>query len=281
MQPPVDNLLVPQSEPEPSSWRGRGMRLLLFGLHIALLAVAFAQTPRDHAYQLGHDLGGILIVSCLVLWTVLYFATTTKNVLLFCALALAQVILLAILGLHYQSENRIVAEVVAELPKKQELWQARMSQFNMGPLYEMCEGERLLSLDELRELHARAEAAQIVIPELKTEMQQWQQSAVSRIAKISSQGAREFQLGMDSRQSESDEILQKTLRLYSEDQQLTQFLIQREGHYQMHEGTLVFDTEHDAKSFNDNVVTITLLRDRLNELVQKAKETSQSSGTGH
>jgi hypothetical protein len=113
-----------------------------------------------------------------------------------------------------------------------------MSQFNMGPLYEMCEGERLLSLEELRELHTRAQGARTAIPELKAEKRQWAQEAESRIAKVSSQGAREFQLGLESRQSESDEILQTTLKLYGEDEQLTEFLIEREQHYRIREGTI-------------------------------------------
>jgi hypothetical protein len=89
LQPPTHNSLAPQSKPEPGSWTNRGTRLLLLALHIGLLAAAFSLTPSDHAYQLGHDAGSIVFISCLVLWTVLYFARTRRIFLLFCGLALA------------------------------------------------------------------------------------------------------------------------------------------------------------------------------------------------
>ena len=221
------------------------------------------------------------MISCLLLWTVLYFATTRKNFLLFCGLALAQVSFIAIVGLRFQSENRIVAEVMAELPKQQELWTAKIPQCNMGPRYEMCAGERMLSLEELRELHACAQAARSAIPELNTEVRQWAQQAESRIAKVSPQGAREFRLGVESRQSESAEILQTTLKLYGEDEQLMGFLIEREQHYRIRAGSLAFDTEQDAKRFKDKMATIALLREQLDELTRKARGASQPTTAGH
>ena len=281
LEPPTDNSSAPQSKPEPSSWTSRGTRLLLLALHIGLLAAAFSLTPSDHAYELGHDIGSVVIISCLVLWTVLYFATTRKNLLLFCGLALAQVGLLAMMGLHFQSVDRVLAEVVAESHEHQKLWQAKMSQLDMSPLYEMCTGGRLLTTQELRALEARAQAAQTAIPELETETQQWMQQAERRIATVSSQAAQEFKMGVRSRQPESDEMLQTARQLYSEDQQLTEFLLQREGHYRIRGGTLAFDTEQDAKWFSDKVATITALRERLGELARKSQEASQSVNTGH
>lgn len=281
MQSPIDNPLAPQSQPEPSPPISKGYRLLLFALHIGLLAAAFSLTPSDHAYELGHDVGSVVIISCLVLWTVLYFATTRKNLLLFCGLALAQVGLFAMMGLHFQSVDRVLAEVVAESHEQQKLWQAKMSQLDMSPLYEMCGGERLLTTQELGALEARAQAAQTTIRELDTETQQWVQQAESRIAKVSSQAAQEFKMGVRSRQPESDEMLQTALQLYSEDQHLTDFLLKREGHYRIREGTLAFDTEQDAKWFNDKVATIATLRERLGELARKSQEASQSVNTGH
>src|SRR6516164_1723708 len=91
-----------------------------------------------------------------------------------------------------------------------------------------------------------------VLLELVSEEKQWEEQGFNRIAKVTARGARDFRRGVESRRSDEEEMLKRTQALYSEDDQLTEFLIRLYGHYRVvHEqkSAFVFDSTQDAQSF--------------------------------
>jgi hypothetical protein len=284
MEAPSSNTPWPSESPRTpvgNYWGGRWTRIALFILHIFALAAAFALTPTGYAFQLGYTVGSLLIFSCVVLWILLYNARTRAVVLLFCALALAQTGLLAAVGLRYRAEDRVGKQIEKEAAQKRTEWEARMLQFRMDPLLEMCSGKRQLSGDELVELRTRARAAQIEFRNILSEKEQWAAEAEGRLAAVSAGAARDFRRGVEARDKESAEIVKLTGDFYYLTEQLTQFLIERQGRFRVAANGLEFDRDEDVKSFNDKIEAITQLQDKLNSLLQKDKEFVQRMTGGH
>jgi hypothetical protein len=263
---------IPPSTETSSSQPGAGLRWLLLALHLAVLSLAFVSMPSDHGFQFGYYFGTIFLISTVVLWTMLYFARSTRNLLAFCLLALVQGGLIAALGLHYQAENRVLREVVADSDRQKQAWAGKMAPFSMDPLYQMLSGEEPWTLDKLKEMNAHAKGGQETLLELQVAMNGWEEQAISRISKTSSQAASDFRKGLESRKSEEDGVMKTLQALLSQDEQLTGFLIQQQGHYQVNKGVLEFDSAQDAESFNEHVGNITQLRQKLDALVQKEQE---------
>jgi len=105
-----------------------------------------------------------------------------------------------------------------------------------------------------------------------SEEKQWEEQGFNRIAKVTARGARDFRRGVESRRSDEEEMLKQTQALYSEDDQLTEFLIRLYGHYRVvHEqkSAFVFDSTQDAQSFNENDRE---LREKVTSLYEKEQE---------
>src|SRR5262249_23605192 len=130
------------------------VRVGLFLVHIGSLAGAASFTPGEYAFQFGFDAGAIVLVSTLFLWILLWAARTRGLLALFCALALAQVGCVALLGLHFQAEDRALRPMMEEFATKRVEWNSRLERFRLDRLFEMTSGHRKLSPAELQELRS-------------------------------------------------------------------------------------------------------------------------------
>ena len=278
---------VPAPQPDPAItpagdvWGRAGTRLALFFLHVAILVALFVSTPSNYYFQLGASVGLLVIFGCLFLWGLLYAAKTRDAVLLFCTVALVQVGFVTFVVWQYRAEDRAFQQVMAGLPQKQKEWQSRLAQFPMDPLFEMSEGKRELSTEELWELDRRAKAAQIELPAVAAEEAQWYAQAESRVAKVSPQGARTFHRGRETRQPESDEMMKLLQGYYAETGQVTQFLIERQHRYRVTADGIVFDRDQDAQAFNEKMEAIAHLQEQIGTLAQKSLEKSRELSGGH
>jgi hypothetical protein len=267
-------MLLPDSPvvPFPDSWGRARIRIALLVLHIAMLAAAIALTPAGYAFELGHYSGSVLLFGSLCLWFLLYFVRTRKEILLFCALALTQAGFMAFIGMRFRTENRALQQIMAELVQRRKESEAQMRPFSMAPLFEMLLGKRHLSGEELQELHTRARAAETKANELESGGMRWIAEAESRLAAVSPGAARDFEAGVDSSQPESNKIMKLTRDYFTEIEQLTGFLIERQRRYRVTTEGLVFDRTEDAQAFNEKIDAIMRLREQLNVSNRKAEE---------
>src|SRR5262249_55451074 len=143
----------------PTLWTKLGIRVALFVLHIVVLVAAMSLTPSGYFFQLGHYTGTILLLSSILLWGLLFSSKTGRGILLYCILALVQAGAMALVGLHFQDEDRVLQSVMSELAAKQTQWASQMEPLRMDPLFEMTSGKRQLTVEELRELQIRSRAA--------------------------------------------------------------------------------------------------------------------------
>jgi hypothetical protein len=63
-------------------------------------------------------------------------------------------------AIRYQAEDKVVREVVAGADELKKQWAAKMAQYDMDPLYEMMNGSRPVTLQELNEMNTRAKGGQ-------------------------------------------------------------------------------------------------------------------------
>jgi hypothetical protein len=196
------------------------------------------------------------------------------RILIFCVLVSAQAGLMVFAAIRYQTEDKVVREVVAGADQLKKQWAAKMAQYDMDPLYEMMNGSRPVTLQELNEMNAHAKGGQAALLELVSEEKQWEEQGFNRIAKVTARGARDFRRGVESRRFDEEEMLKPTQALYSEDEQLTEFLIRLYGHYRVvHEkSAFVFDSNQDAQSFNELREKVTSLYEKEQERIRQVQE---------
>jgi hypothetical protein len=273
-QPHSETLLPPDSNagPRPDPWGRTPTRIALFVLHITMLVAAIALTPGGYAYQLGVNTGAVLVFGTPVLWLVLYAARTRKIVLVFCALALAQAGFIAFVALGFRAEEAALQQIVADLAQRRKEWEAQMGQFRMDPLFEMASGKRQLSGKELLELQMQARGAKAKAQELQSEATRWLAQAENRLAAVSRGAAHNFRRGVESRRPESDKAMKVTQDYFTEIEQLTGFLIERQRRYRVTTEGLVFDRDGDAQAFNEKLDKVARLQEQLNSFHQKAQE---------
>jgi len=245
-------------------FRGRWWtRAVLFVLHIVILAAAISLTPSDYDFRLGYYTGSILVFSSIFLWWLLFSAKTRRGICLYCILALVQAAFMAFVGLHFQAEDRLLRAIMSEFAKKRIEWASQMDQFSMDPLFEMTSGKRQVTIKELRELQTRARAAKGKLTEIQAEYMRAIAEADTSIRAVSSGAARDFRSGVESTQSESDETMKLTQDYFTQIEQLTGFLIGRQGRYSQTTNGLVFKSDEDAQVFNKQVETIAQLQEQL------------------
>jgi hypothetical protein len=80
--------------------------------------------------------------------------------------------------------------------------------------------------------------------------------AERRIAATSSEAANNFRRGVESAQPSSDEEMKLMQDYFSEIEQLTGFLINRQGQYVQTSNAVVFKTEKDSQAFNKQLDAI-------------------------
>lgn len=256
----VDPIVAPSADFRVRWW----LRVPLFVLHVVVVAAAMSLTPSAYFFQLGYHTGSVLLLSSIFLWCLLFSAKTRKGIWLYCLFALLQIGLMALLGLHLQAEDRALQSIMNEFVMKQAAWMSQMEQFRMDPLFEMISGKRQLSVEELRELQARAHAAKGKLDEIQADAMRTVAEAESRIAAVSSGAARDFRSGVESTRSESDQRMKLTQHYFGQVEQLTRFLIDCQGRYSQTAHGLVFKRDQDAKAFDQQVETITQLQQQLN-----------------
>jgi|SRR5581483_7166434 len=255
-----------------SPFCGRRTRILLFGVHLAMLVMIIALIPPGYAFELGNYAGGILIFGSLLLWVFLYYAQFRNGILVFCLLALAQSCFMAFIAQRFRSEDKLVQQIMGDLAQQRKEQESQMAQFRMDALFEMCSGKRQLNSAELLELHARANKAEAKAQELVSESPVWITQAENRLAAVSPGAARDFRLGVESSQPESNIIMKLTRDYFAEITELTGFLVQRQGRYRATREGLVFVRTEDAQAFNAKIDTIARLEEQLNSQRAKAEE---------
>jgi hypothetical protein len=274
MEEPHSKPLLPLDSPVvsfPDPWGRARIRVVLLVLHIAILATAIALTPAGYFFELGSYVGTVLLFGSVFLWFLLYSWKNRRGVLVFCALALAQAGLIAFIGMRFRTENRALQQVMAAAMQQRKEWEIQMRPFSMDPLFEMCSGKRQLSSQELQELHTRARSAETKVTELESAQIRWIAKTESSLTAVSLGAARDFQRGVDSSQTESNTIMKVTRDYFTEIEQLTGFLIERQRRYRATSEGLVFDRAEDAQAFNEKISTIARLRDQLNASNRKAE----------
>jgi hypothetical protein len=257
---PLDSPVVPF----PDSWDRSRIRISLLVLHVGLLAAAIALTPAGYFFELGSYVGTVLLFGSILLWFLLYSLNTRRGVLVFCALALAQAGLIAFIGMRFRTENRAFQQTMAEAMQQRKEWETQMRPFSMDPLFEMCSGKRQLTREELQHLHTLARAAETKVNELESAQMRWIAETESRLAALSPGAARDFQRGVDSSQTESNKIMKVTRVYFTETEQLTGFLIERQRRYRATSEGPVFDRAEDTQAFNEKINTIARLQEQLN-----------------
>jgi hypothetical protein len=250
-EPHSEPTLRPNSPvgPFPDFWGRARTRIALLCLHVAMLAAAIALTPARYAFELGYYTGSVLLFGSLFLWFLLYTARTRRGILVFCALVLAQAGFMAFIGLRFRAENKALQQIMAEFAQQLKEGGTQMGQSPMDPIFEMCSGKRRLSGEELLELQTRARAAETKAQELESEEMRLIAQVESRMAAVSPGTARDFQLGVESSQPESNKIIKLTQDYFTEIEQLTGFLIERERRYRVTTEGLEFDRGEDAQAF--------------------------------
>jgi uncharacterized phage infection (PIP) family protein YhgE len=113
------------------------------------------------------------------------------------------------------------------------------------------------------------------VNELESAQIRWIAETESRLAAVSPRAVRDFQRGVDSSQTESNKIMKVTRDYFTETEQLTGFLIERQRRYRATSEGLVFDRAEDAQAFNEKINAIARLQDQLNASNRKAAEALQ------
>jgi hypothetical protein len=274
---PLDSPVLPF----PDSWTRARTRIALLVLHVAALAGAITLTPSGYYFEFGYYTGAVLLFGSLFLWFLLYSARTRTVLLVFCTLALAQAGFIALMGLRFRTENKALQQIMAEMAEQRKKWETQMGQYKMDYLFEMCSGKRQLSRDELVEVQTRARAAKTKEQELGSEVMQSIAQAESRLRAVSPGAARDFRRGLESSQSESNKIMKLTQDYFTEIEQLTGFLIERQRRYRVTPEGLVFDRNEDAQVFEEKVDTVARFQEQLKALNRKAEEAWQQTPAAH
>ena len=267
MQSPDSEPLSPQDSsvtPLPNFWGRWWIRISIFVLHLVALVAAGSLTPAEYAFQFGYYIGSVLLFSTIFLWGLLFYTRTRKGILWFCMFAIAQAGCVAMVGLHFQSEDRVLQQIKNEFLMKQAEWAAQMKQFSTDPLTEMTSGRRQLSVAELQELQTRARAGKAKLNELESDLIRLEDEAEQRIAKVSTGEARNFRRGVESSRPIVDEQMKLMRDNFTAVEQLTGFLIDRRGQYSQTSNGLVFKKYEDADTFNKQLDAITHLQEKMN-----------------
>jgi hypothetical protein len=239
------------------------IRIALFILHIVTVFGAASLTPEGYFFELGEYTGTLLIFGSIPLWWLLFSAKTRRGIFLFCVFVLAQAGMVALVGLHFRAEDRMLQPIVAEISAKRREWVGAMEPFRMDALFEMTSGKRELSLTELQELQSRARDGGTKLGELKSDIERFTADQERRLAAVDSRAARDFHLGVESSRQVSDEQMKLLQESLTKSEQLVVFLIDRYGQYAQTSKGLKFKKYEDALDFNNQLNAIASSQERL------------------
>ena len=278
MQTPESGSLHPPDSMVAPHRNLRGRRFALFGLHIATLVAAMSLTPAGYFFQLGEYTGYILLFGCPALWLLLFSAQERWGIILFCILALGQTSFVGLVALQLRSEDRVLQSVIQEQARMRDDWASQMQQFRMDSLFEMTSGKRQLSITELRELQIRARSGKEKLAQLHSDLVRTIADMERRIAATSSEEADNFRHGVETSQPITDEQMKHLQDYFTGIEQLTGFLIDRQGQYLQTSKGVVFKTEKDDRTFDEQVDAINKQRDaiaRFDELIRSGQDLAQ------
>jgi len=253
-----DFLAAPQPNLQGRWW----IRVALLVLHVAIVGAATSLTPGEHALEFGASTGPVLLISSIFLWVLLFCARTRRGILLFCSLLLIQAGCIALVGLNFRAEDRVLRQIMEELDLKKREWASQMEPFRMDALFEMTSGKRQLSTRQLQELQRRAQDGKTKVGDLEADMLRSTADAGRRLAAVSSRAARNFRLGVESTRPVVEEQLRLLKDYFTESEQLAGFLIDRYGEYAQTSQGLKFNRNEDAQSFNNRLNSIARLQEQ-------------------
>jgi hypothetical protein len=245
------------------------IRIGLFLLHVVLLVAAFSVTPQGYFVQLGAYTGSIVVFGTPVLWLVLFVGNSRKARLAFCALAVAQTGLIALVGWHFRSEDALLQQVMTEVGQQKQRWATEMSQFRMDALFDVLSGKRPLRAGELEELRVRANGGRQKAQEVSSELEALVTRAESR---LTARQAADFQRGVERSRPDEEKDMKALQDYFVEIDKLIRFLIEREQHYRLTSSGIAFDIDADAEAYNARINAITDLEKQIVSSQQKAEE---------
>jgi len=222
-------------------------------------------TPQGYAFQFG-EYAGLILVTCIFLWLLLFSAQTRRGILLFCIFAFGQIGFTALVGLHFRTEDRVMQSILKNFVVEASEGASQMQQFRMDSLFDMTSGKGQLSIAELRELQIRAQSGKAKCLELNSDHIRSLADAERRIAATSSEAAANFRQGVESVQPASDQYMKLVQDYFTGIEQLTGFLINKQGQYVQTSSGVVFKTEEDSKAFNKQLDTIAKQADSIAQL---------------
>jgi hypothetical protein len=254
------------------------IRIGLFLLHIVLLVAACSVTPEGYAFQLGASTGSIIFFGTPVLWFVLFGWNSRNARFAFCALAVAQTGLIALVGWHFRSEDALLQQVMTEVGQQKEQWAKEMSQFRMDALFEVLSGKRPLRAGELEELRVRANGGRRKAQEVSSELEALVTRAESRMTK---KQAADFQRGVERSRPDEEKDTKALQDYFVEIDKLIGFLIERQEHYRITTSGIVFEIDADSQAYNTRMDAIADLEKQLLSSQQKAEEAQRQLNITH
>lgn len=265
----------------PSSFRRRwiiGIGLLT--LHLVVLVGALLVTPDDYYFQLGYYALPVVFFSSILLWGLLlvFLLQTRLGIVLFSCLVLVQGGFVALVGLHFRAEQRVLRSIWEENIAKRNEWAAQMKHFSMDPLDEMTLGKRKLSLTQLQELQVRARDGEAQLDIMQSDGVRWQTEAERRLSTVSATAARNFRLGTESSQQVSAKEMELARDNFAKHERLLGFLIDREGQYSQTPSGLKFKKAEDLRAFNAQVSEISRLEKQFASLVRQITLGAKEAG---
>jgi hypothetical protein len=253
--------------PPIADFRGHWVvRIALLILHLVALIAAGSLTPAGYAFQLGEYTGGLVIFGCFILWWLLFAAKKRRGIALFCGLALGQAGLVALVGLHFRAEDRVLRPIMEEFATKRYEWGSQLNLSRMDPLFEMTSGKRKLSITELQELKIRARDGEALVDLVASDVIRSRADADRRLSAVSARAARDFRLGVESTKQVYEQEMRLVKEYFIECENLVVLLIDRKGQYSQTPKGLRFNRAEDVQLFNDKIDAIAPLRKQLASL---------------
>jgi hypothetical protein len=254
------------------------IRIGLFLLHIVLLAAAVSVTPQGYAMQLGADTGSIIFFGTPILWFVLFGWNSRNARLAFCALAVAQTGLIALVGWHFRSEEALLQQVMTEAEQQKQQWATEMSQFRMDALFDVLSGKRPLRAGELEEFRVRANGGRQKAQEVSSELEALVTRAESR---LSPRQAADFQRGVESSRPDEEKDMKAVQDYFVEIDKLIGFLIERQEHYRITSSGIEFEIDGDSQTYNARMDAIRDLQKQLLSSLEKAEAARRQMNITH
>jgi Tfp pilus assembly protein PilV len=232
-------------------------------LHLVVLIGALLVTPEDYSSQLGYYAGPVVFFSSILLWGLLFVSLfvlqSRLGIVLFSCFVLVQGGFVALVGLHFRTEQRVLQSIWKENIAVANEWAAQMKHFSMEPLDEMTLGKRKLTLTQLQELQARARDGEAQLDVMQLDLARWQTDAKRRVSAVSATEARNFRLGMENGQQAYSKEAELFRGYLAKHEKLLGFLIEREGQFSQTPSGLKFKKAEDGQAFNAQVSEISLL----------------------